>query len=124
MLLNKAEPAPIISELPRRPLGSLPARRRLGKRSAQVLDRNAAMGCFHHTHEIVTAFSNSGIEKGLNWSECIKSLGSSPDRTGSEVLASEFEPSLAGPCFYAKGMSGDLTVIFLSPILLDVGNRR
>jgi hypothetical protein len=41
------------------------------------------------------AISNSVIEKGMNWSERIKSLGSTPDHTGRKVLANKFEPSLA-----------------------------
>jgi hypothetical protein len=51
------------------------------------------------------AIRNSVIEKCLNRSESIKSLGSTPDRTCCEVPTNEFEPCIAEPCFDAKEMS-------------------
>jgi len=52
------------------------------------------------------AFRKSVIEKCLNWSEGIKSLGSNPDHTCRQAPTNAFYPSVPEPCFDAKGMSG------------------
>jgi hypothetical protein len=52
------------------------------------------------------AIRNSVIEKCLDWSEGIKSLGSNPDHTRRQLPTNASYPSVAEPCFDAKGMSG------------------